>query len=435
MYIMCLSLVLIFLSCSGVKSFTIKNETSLREELFVTNEYDVNVRPLSRVTVQIKFNLLTIHELNIRDQVFRVSGWLTMVWLDKRLSWDKDKHGNVQFLFATQSEIWRPAMVVSNSIENVGVLADEFTPFRITTGGRIFWEPTGIFVVYCEVDITYYPFDTQECFITVQSWGYNLREVNVTALGEGIDIQEFKPNGEWQLTSFRVSTEDNIDSKGDSFSQIKFHFKLDRKSNYYWLNVLLPVLVNSILTALVFALPAESGEKMGYSLTVLLSFAVLLTLVADKIPSTSINTSLIVVYFAIVLVLGALAVALSTIVLEFYFRSDAEPIPKWVMFISKDIVGRMVCYKGINTSKNSRRVENGVEPKVDYNDDPPLDRATTIKREIFLRKASEIYRDRMNCELRWRDISKIWDVFFLRLYLLVITCVTLGFLIGTAGRA
>ena len=38
---------------------------------------------------------------------------------------------------------------------------------------------------------------------------------------------------------------------------------------------------------LVFLLPTESGERLGYSLTIFLSFNVVLTITSDLMPSTS----------------------------------------------------------------------------------------------------------------------------------------------------
>ena len=43
----------------------------------------------------------------------------------------------------------------------------------------------------------------------------------------------------------------------------------------------------------VFALPIESGEKMGFSLTVLLSYVVFLTWVTDNLPPVSTDISVL----------------------------------------------------------------------------------------------------------------------------------------------
>jgi hypothetical protein len=47
----------------------------------------------------------------------------------------------------------------------------------------------------------------------------------------------------------------------------------------------------AFLSAMVFKLPPDSGEKMGFSLTVLLAYAVYLTIISDDMPSTSTSTS------------------------------------------------------------------------------------------------------------------------------------------------
>ncbi|KAH3750854.1 hypothetical protein DPMN_185389 [Dreissena polymorpha] len=53
----------------------------------------------------------------------------------------------------------------------------------------------------------------------------------------------------------------------------------------------MPVVVTSLLIALTFIVPFESGEKLSYILTVFLSLAVLLTITADALPPTSITVS------------------------------------------------------------------------------------------------------------------------------------------------
>ena len=50
----------------------------------------------------------------------------------------------------------------------------------------------------------------------------------------------------------------------------------------------------SLTSSLVFALPADAGEKMGLSITVLLAYAVYLTLITDAMPNTSMQVSIVI---------------------------------------------------------------------------------------------------------------------------------------------
>ena len=75
-------------------------------------------------------------------------------------------------------------------------------------------------------------------------------------------------------------------------ARVAFQVKLKRLTTYYIVSVVFPVLFLSVTATLVFALPADSGEKMGTSITVLLAFAVYLTIVSEHMPRTSLNVSL-----------------------------------------------------------------------------------------------------------------------------------------------
>ena len=52
-------------------------------------------------------------------------------------------------------------------------------------------------------------------------------------------------------------------------------------------------MLTSIMMCAVFALPIVTGEKMGYCLTVLLSYVVYLTWITDNLPAISIDISVI----------------------------------------------------------------------------------------------------------------------------------------------
>ncbi|KAK3851245.1 hypothetical protein Pcinc_042091 [Petrolisthes cinctipes] len=58
-------------------------------------------------------------------------------------------------------------------------------------------------------------------------------------------------------------------------------------------NVVLPCMMMSVLTLLVFCLPPDSGEKIALGVTVLLAFSVFMLAIAEKMPETSESIPLI----------------------------------------------------------------------------------------------------------------------------------------------
>ena len=58
-------------------------------------------------------------------------------------------------------------------------------------------------------------------------------------------------------------------------------------------NIVLPCMMMSVLTLLVFCMPPESGEKIALGVTVLLAFSVFMLAIAEKMPETSDSVPLI----------------------------------------------------------------------------------------------------------------------------------------------
>ena len=80
------------------------------------------------------------------------------------------------------------------------------------------------------------------------------------------------------------------------FSSVHITLRLERKSGYYLITLLVPVIMLALLGPLVFVLPVESGEKIGFALTILLSLSVVMTILSDHIPPISTQTCLLSTY-------------------------------------------------------------------------------------------------------------------------------------------
>ena len=102
------------------------------------------------------------------------------------------------------------------------------------------------------------------------------------------------PSGQWDLLELPVL--ENLIIYGccpEPFSDITFHLQLRRKALFYVFNLLFPSIFMSLMSLLSFYLPAESGEKLGLNITVLLSLVFFLLLGAQLLPPTSDSVSLL----------------------------------------------------------------------------------------------------------------------------------------------
>ena len=105
-----------------------------------------------------------------------------------------------------------------------------------------------------------------------------------------------RENGEWEVTKTDVTSSVITETRNGvtrRHSQLDFWVYLKRRDQFYNTNIMLPMVLSSILVMLVFTVPVESGEKLSYILTVLLTIAVFLTIIGDTLPAISLTTSVL----------------------------------------------------------------------------------------------------------------------------------------------
>ena len=110
--------------------------------------------------------------------------------------------------------------------------------------------------------------------------------------GSGVNLQFFSENGEWDLLRTWHASSEFVEA-GYTYPSAIFYFELQRRTAFYGLNTMLPVLLNSFLVPVVFMLPHDSGEKIGYCLTCLLAYVVVLSMVMEGLPTNAKYMSLL----------------------------------------------------------------------------------------------------------------------------------------------
>ena len=177
----------------------------------------------------------------------------------------------------------------------------------INATGSIRWEPGGVFQTMCQIDITHYPFDHQNCEMTFGAWSYHTSKMNLTNSSAHVNMDSYKTNGEWEIKETVARREEFAYSccPDDRFSNVAFVVTLSRRHTFYIMNVILPSILTSgahelkhlhvcvawhsllvavLLLSIFFCTPAQ---KVQIGVVVLLSFRIFLLNVADNIPKTS----------------------------------------------------------------------------------------------------------------------------------------------------
>ncbi|XP_048745957.2 neuronal acetylcholine receptor subunit alpha-5-like [Ostrea edulis] len=322
---------IIFLWSHPVTSQTNQNVLKLMNDIF-TN-YSSKVRPMISqerpLPLDVSFYLSSINEVSEVKEKLVTTGYIMLEWIDELLRWTPEDYNYTEMIFIPQNDIWKPDLVLKNGFKKFEELGGSFYYLVIHHDGSVNWWPFHVFESRCAMDISRFPFDTQTCDIKFITWSHFVEQIEITKSSNGIQYYEYEENGVWDI----VDTSSEI-KKEQGESEVKFTLTLQRKPLYYVMNIILPVIFLGYLNILVFVIPVDAGEKMSFSVTVFLSFAVFLTIISTLLPTSSDNTPIISMYLIIQLIYGVIALIISAFQLRLHHRNETEEIPMfWIKVV------------------------------------------------------------------------------------------------------
>lgn len=253
--------------------------------------------------------------------------------------------------------------------EDLG-LSSSFRAY-VNYDGAVFWIPSFQWTTSCSIDLSLFPLDTQVCSVIFMAWLHSfdnqMRFVLAPELAskspEGMTTPILTglmaENDQWLLKGSHVQNmygSLNISqSIGVQFSSISFTIALKRIPVYYVLNILVPCTTVSLISIFIFYLPIQSGEKISFGITVLLSYTILLMMVNDITPKGGIKipilcectqictlhskfkfycnnvlfVSLAAYYIIASMLLNGLALISTFMVMHLYHHPSEKAVPQW----------------------------------------------------------------------------------------------------------
>ncbi|KAL1428585.1 hypothetical protein MTO96_002947 [Rhipicephalus appendiculatus] len=311
------------------------------------NGYSSLIRPVGnnsdRLTVKMGLRLSQLIDVNLKNQIMTTNVWVEQEWNDYKLRWDPEEYGGVTKVHVPAEQIWLPDIVLYNNADgNYEVTI--MTKAILHSDGLVIWKPPAIYKSSCEIDVQYFPFDQQTCFMKFGSWTYDGYTVDLkhkhqrddsNDIAVGIDLSEFYLSVEWDIMAVPARRKEKFYSCCEEpFPDITFNITLRRKTLFYTVNLIIPCVAISFLSVLVFYLPSDSGEKVSLSISIMLSLGVFFLLLSEIIPPTSLAVPLLGKYLLFTMVLVSLSVFVTIAVLNVNFRSPAtHKMAPWVKHV------------------------------------------------------------------------------------------------------
>ncbi|XP_032731377.1 5-hydroxytryptamine receptor 3E-like isoform X1 [Lontra canadensis] len=282
--------------------------------------------------VNISFTMSAILDVDEKLQLLSSFLWLEMVWDNPFIRWNPEECEGITKISVATKNLWLPDIFIVEFMD-VDKTPKGLTAY-VSNEGRIRYKKPMKVASICNLDIFYFPFDQQNCTLTFSSFLYTVENILLGMEKEVWEIADtsqdiVQTHGEWELLGINKSTPKM--SLGTSlYDQIMFYVAIRRRPRLYIINLLLPSGFLIAVDAISFYLPAESGNRAPFKITLLLGYNVFLLMMNDLLPTS--GTPLISVYFALCLSLMVVSL-LETIFITYLLHlatTQPPPMPWWL---------------------------------------------------------------------------------------------------------
>ncbi|CAC5384569.1 unnamed protein product [Mytilus coruscus] len=283
------------------------------------------IRPSRNRSVPLSIHVIfTLYGISGVDEIelkLTATGWLEVEWTDELLSWTPSSYGGLSYIYCPQGEVWKPDISLQIGFSKCSEL--KFISVFIDSNGLVNWRPFQVFESKCDIDSTFFPFDRQTCHLDFVAWSLTSPYVHITQGRKVIElVNDLQRHVEWKiLFSSALNLAESHETK------VRFTIiVIQRKPFYAIINYFMPILLLSILDIFTFKIPVDTGERIGYVITVWLAYAVFLTIISDSLPQSSESIPIVSVYIMIQIFIGTVIVIISAIESGCAHLSDDESV-------------------------------------------------------------------------------------------------------------
>ncbi|XP_041363747.1 neuronal acetylcholine receptor subunit alpha-10-like [Gigantopelta aegis] len=419
-------------------------------------------RPVARfndtLTVYFALQMTQIMDLDEQDQILTLNIWDQYVWQDNDVKWNKSEYGGVDKVRIPWNKIWLPDIKLHNYADyRLDEHRKVLCVFEHT--GSILWMPQAVYRSSCPIDVTKFPFDVQNCTLKFGSWTYDGDQLDLKFLDNKnyIDLTAYVESNSWIIIDVpAIRNVKKYTCCPGTFIDLRYYLIFQRRATLYNYILILPCVLLTSITLVLFWIPPESPAKMQLGLIVFIAFFILLKILDKNLPPGTSTMPLLGTYYCLNMILITLSVFLNVLVVNlaaYGHRANLPAPAKQVLFdvcakmlMMGDLVKPLQKNKSGNEPADSSSLEASAEQTTPSQDPKPssevpappskemlnqLGHLTAIDTKLCeIREFINILKGRIQAKDRretlikeWKAIGLILDRIFFVFYLLfIVSC-------------
>ncbi|XP_077144411.1 5-hydroxytryptamine receptor 3A-like isoform X1 [Ranitomeya variabilis] len=404
-----------------------------------------NFRPVKNWTtvteVSIGMTLYTVVQLDTSLQSLTTLLWFNMKWINEFIEWDPDWFCSINKILLTKETLWKPDLYIYERIEDED--NSPVVPFySLKYNGEIKVSFPLRIVSSCNLNVYKFPFDIQRCNLTFGSYIHSVQDIIMVTNASSSEVfsaslKLFVSKGDWDLKNIIVRPK-TVVSGNVNYSAIYYEITLQRMAIFYIITLIVPAYVLVILDIFSMFIPMESGERLGFKITLVLGFSVLLLILNTMLPNSDVLPVLglfccLCMAVMMISILGCIAVSYMLMI------SESQPtVPLWVKSWILRYLAHVLCFRSqsflkygiappeVETYVNNRALEEQVletkmKPERDKEDSMEVQMLKMLLLQVKKIHKNIVDSDAMNeVKTEWHAAAIVVDRLILIIYLCIV---------------
>ena len=292
----------------------------------------VDVNALLYANQLLDFN----HETQALSMVF----WLTMDWKDERLAWNPADYNGINETQVRPNNVWVPDLQLYNAADDnfrFGDLTEQVMAV-LSYDGTVSWFPMVPYTFSCRMNLHYFPFDYQTCYIKLGTWIYGADTMNLKLKSDKVNLNFFTKSNTWHLVeNYALVNEISAPRYPPNEDQLftlqdmKFFFILKRNPVQYIINIVVTCIFFSIICAFSFILPfTVNSDRLSLSLSIVISVSVYQLVAMDVIPTGSDEITILSWFLTLLVFLIMISVLVTLFSMVLNDQTHLKLVPEWI---------------------------------------------------------------------------------------------------------
>uniref|UniRef100_T1JBH8 Neurotransmitter-gated ion-channel ligand-binding domain-containing protein n=1 Tax=Strigamia maritima TaxID=126957 RepID=T1JBH8_STRMM len=235
---------------------------------------------------------------------------MIQTWYDYSFHWNEEEYGGINVLRIPAKYLWLPDVVLENGAEaSQSKLAEYRSNVLAYPNGQILWVPSATRRISCAVNLHKFPFDSHVCTFNFRSWAIDGKTLKLELYSNSkrVDLSDFMKGNEWEVED---ASEKVVYKSTDKDVALNFAISLKRRTYFYILTFIIPVLLSWVFMLVLFWFPISNQRIFLASLTVVY-LEILLLQLRWSIPNNGSVVPIIVVICGQSIIFAALLLVFS----------------------------------------------------------------------------------------------------------------------------